>query len=486
MMGSNKSDPLQQQGNGSSSTTKSNNSGKAYGKIVLTLKNQLLPEEKLASTPSQIDGLDADTETDLRIYGCELIQTAGILLKLPQVAMATGQVLLQRFYYSKSLVRHPVEHTAMACVCLASKIEEAPRRARDVINVFTHIRQISSNKPITPVILDQNYIQLKNQVIKAERRVLKELGFCVHIKHPHKIIVMYLQVLALEQNPNLMQYSWNYMNDSLRTDVFVRYQPETVACACIYLTARKLKLPLPKNPNWYSLFGVTEPDIRDVCVRILRLYNRPKPNVDELEKNVDELCKKYQDAKIKAKGNSGSNTPNNNSPSSPQNVQKTTGAHNAWGGFISRSGSHIVPTINNEKRSRSRTRSPSHSPASKHHKRSKKHGKSRSRSPQVIRKKGHKRRSYSRSRSTSPHKTSRKSRDKRKSRSPSNERYIDRYEKYENKERYERYEKERYDDKERKDKKYEREEKERYRRGKHRDEDKERDRKEDRSKDRRR
>jgi len=35
--------------------------------------------------------------------------------------------------------------------------------------------------------LDQNYINLKNQVIKAERRVLKELGFCVHVKHPHKV-----------------------------------------------------------------------------------------------------------------------------------------------------------------------------------------------------------------------------------------------------------------------------------------------------------
>lgn len=58
---------------------------KPYGNIVLTLKNCLLPDEKLALTPSQNDGLDRDTETDLRIYGCELIQTAGILLKLPQV-----------------------------------------------------------------------------------------------------------------------------------------------------------------------------------------------------------------------------------------------------------------------------------------------------------------------------------------------------------------------------------------------------------------
>lgn len=60
---------------------------KPYGTIVLTLKNCLLPAEKLAITPSQADGLDRDTEMDLRIYGCELIQTAGILLKLPQVSI---------------------------------------------------------------------------------------------------------------------------------------------------------------------------------------------------------------------------------------------------------------------------------------------------------------------------------------------------------------------------------------------------------------
>lgn len=36
----------------------------------------------------------------------------------------------------------------------------------------------------------------------------------------------------------------NYMNDSLRTDVFVRFQPESIACACIYLAARTLEVSL--------------------------------------------------------------------------------------------------------------------------------------------------------------------------------------------------------------------------------------------------
>ncbi|XP_041988781.1 cyclin-L1 [Aricia agestis] len=267
---------------------------KTYGKIVLTLHNCLLPESAFKETPSQADGLDHETETDLRILGCEMIQTAGILLKLPQVAMATGQMYLQRFYYSKSFVRYPMETTAMGSIYLASKVEEKPCRIRDVINVFHHIKQVRAQRTISPLIVDQNYIELKNQVIKAERRILKELGFCVHVKHPHKLIVVYLQLLKYEKNKQLMQMSWNYMNDALRTNVFMRFPPETIACACIYLTARKIGLPLPNNPHWFLLFKVTEEDIREVSMCILQLYKRPKVNPDDLESKVDMLKKIYQ------------------------------------------------------------------------------------------------------------------------------------------------------------------------------------------------
>lgn len=279
-------------------TTTAAKTQKNYGKIVLTLYNCLLPENVFKETPSQTDGLDLETEKDLRILGCELIQTAGILLKLPQVAMATGQIYLQRFYYAKSFVRYPMETMAMGSIYLASKVEEKPCRIRDVINVFHHIKQVRLQKNISPLIVDQNYIELKNQVIKAERRILKELGFCVHVKHPHKLIVVYLQLLTYEQNRQLMQMSWNYMNDALRTDVFMRFPPETIACACIYLTARKIGLPLPNNPHWFLLFNVAEEDIREVSLRILQLYRRPKVNPEEMERKVECLKRVYQANKI--------------------------------------------------------------------------------------------------------------------------------------------------------------------------------------------
>ncbi|XP_046743428.1 cyclin-L1 [Diprion similis] len=381
---------------------------KSYGKIVLTLQNCLLPEEKLNSTPSYSDGLDTETETDLRILGCELIQTAGILLKLPQVAMATGQVIFQRFYYSKSLVRHNMETTAMGCVCLASKIEEAPRRIRDVINVFNHIKQVSSQKTIQPVVLDQSYVTLKNQVIKAERRVLKELGFCVHVKHPHKIIVMYLQVLGYEKNRALMQQCWNYMNDSLRSDVFLRHQPETVACACVYLGARQLQLPLPATPAWFRLFKVSESSIRDVCRRVLRLYARPSVSAEQLEKRVDELRRRYEEARAKARGGEvDGHTP---SPPLPKH-------HNAWGGFISRSGTHAAPErAKSPRHSRSTSLSPSRNDIAKHGKRKKHSSRSRSRSHSHSRsrkpKKTQRRRSGSHKSSRSHYRSRSRSRDR--------------------------------------------------------------------------
>lgn len=81
-----------------SSNASTNNDGiligdKVYSEVYLTIDNSLIPEERLSPTPSMLDGLDLNTETDLRILGCELIQSAGILLRLPQVSFFVKTML---------------------------------------------------------------------------------------------------------------------------------------------------------------------------------------------------------------------------------------------------------------------------------------------------------------------------------------------------------------------------------------------------------
>ncbi len=209
---------------------------------LISLSTPILPKEKLYPTPSMQDGLAYEYEFDLRLTGCELIQTSGRLLRLPQVswkrwesklflsrtidslskqtAMATAQVLFQRYYYSKSFVKNNMEvlhailsfsiwkcrvkdfwfsfakHYAMGSIFLSSKIEESPRRLRDVMNVFHHIKQLRTGKVIKPMAIDQQYNETKNHIIKAERRILKELGFCVHVKHPHKVSICKLSLCS--------------------------------------------------------------------------------------------------------------------------------------------------------------------------------------------------------------------------------------------------------------------------------------------------
>ena len=92
--------------------------------IVLLMSTSLYPLASLAQiekTPSREDGIPEELELDLRAFGCKLIYEAGVLLRQyvhvclhgdpghlrtegrKQVAVATAQILFQRFWYVTSM-----------------------------------------------------------------------------------------------------------------------------------------------------------------------------------------------------------------------------------------------------------------------------------------------------------------------------------------------------------------------------------------------
>ena len=78
---------------------------KLYSGVTLTLDNCRVPAERLQSSPSADHGLTSVAEEQLRMRGCELIQAAGILLKLPQV----GEKIRKSRAYGCFHV-HPIGH----------------------------------------------------------------------------------------------------------------------------------------------------------------------------------------------------------------------------------------------------------------------------------------------------------------------------------------------------------------------------------------
>ncbi|KAG2226034.1 hypothetical protein INT45_002500 [Circinella minor] len=236
------------------------------------MQNSVASDEQLELTPSRKDGISEDLEETLRNFGCELIQSAGILLKLPQVAMATAQVLFQRFFYMASLKEFGIVEIGMGALFLASKVEESFTRLSYMVSVYDNLLRRIRKQPTYPPLdaFSQRAYDLKNMIITGEMQILKKLGFNVHVQLPYGLMINYLRILDLEEDEKVAGRAWNYLNDGLRSNVYATYDPATIACAAIWLACRDQAIKLP--PDWFSLFDTDFENVINAAGQIRRVY----------------------------------------------------------------------------------------------------------------------------------------------------------------------------------------------------------------------
>ncbi|KAH9030638.1 cyclin-like protein [Lactarius pseudohatsudake] len=257
----------------------------------VTVRRRLHPLASLSqiqSTPSAQDGVPHSIEEDLRAYGCKLIHQAGILLNQKQVAVATAQIILQRFFYVSSLKQFSVADVGMGALFLSSKLEECPVRMRDLINVYDLLLQRAAHTvastsfahpppefKYTPMSYFGNtFYDLREALVVSEMQILKRLGFDVQVVLPYGTLVNYMRLLGLTSRSEAMSMAWGYLNDALQTSVYALYAVPTVVSAAILLTTRQLGIALPSDPMncWWELFDVDWEDLWSVCGYVMRLY----------------------------------------------------------------------------------------------------------------------------------------------------------------------------------------------------------------------
>lgn len=246
----------------------------------------LEPEEILRQTPSAEDGISATTERRLRIYGVELIQRAASLLRLPQIISASGAAIFQRFFFRRSLAEFDVRTVAPTALFLACKLEEHHRRLKDVILVFHRLEMreaIYSSRFAgnpTPALDSGGRDAMKQEIIRVERLILKELGYVVALllEHPHKYVIQFIKSMVRSPQSlvaEMAQRAWNYLNDATRTILCCQYAPHKITTASIYLAARDMKIKLPSTPPWWLLFDTELVDLQSIAQTILALYRQP-------------------------------------------------------------------------------------------------------------------------------------------------------------------------------------------------------------------
>jgi hypothetical protein len=199
-----------------------------------------------------------------------------------------------------SLKRFDVFSTAMGCILVAGKVEEHSRPLRDVslntsdmyvvqqqtdpsfqiLFMFHHMYQRRKRLVLSSLdISSPRYTEWKAELAAVELHLLNQLGFSLYamMDHPHKYILYYLRIL--DGAKDLSQLAWNYLNDSMRLDVSLRYTAQELACAAIYMSARCLQHPLPGNPPWWKLMTDDIDKIYEISERILSLYGLSKVNI---------------------------------------------------------------------------------------------------------------------------------------------------------------------------------------------------------------
>jgi len=258
------------------------------------VKNLFYVEEpSLKDTPSRKDGIEEKSEILQRAYICGLIQEVGVLLEYPQVVVATAQVLFHRFFHRASMKKHSHLWAGAAALFLSSKVEEVPTRLRTIITMM-HMRFVKNfirtsdayqhalASPLEPTGME--FYEWTSEISKMEMFILKELGFVLHVEHPHKFILVYVNTMKDNSKQGntfaarwkaLLQSAWNYANDSMRTDLCVRMEPEIIACGCIRMASKRVKVELPvlESGGWWQIFGATEAQLDQVENEIQALYD---------------------------------------------------------------------------------------------------------------------------------------------------------------------------------------------------------------------
>ncbi|BES92946.1 Cyclin K [Nesidiocoris tenuis] len=238
-------------------------------------------KKELRNTPSMLDGIDYETELRYRKDGARFIQDTGTKMDLGYNTMATGVVYFHRFYMFHSFRHFPRYVTASCCLFLAGKVEETPKKCKDII------------KAAKGFLTDAKFATFgddpKEEVMTLERILLQTIKFDLQVEHPYYFLLKYAKCLKGDKQKlqKMVQMAWTFVNDSLCTTLCLQWEPEVIAVALMYLAGKLSKFEVVdwtgrtgKHLRWWDMFieDVTMDLLEDICHQVLDLYSQPQTN----------------------------------------------------------------------------------------------------------------------------------------------------------------------------------------------------------------
>uniref|UniRef100_V5HXD6 Cyclin-K n=1 Tax=Ixodes ricinus TaxID=34613 RepID=V5HXD6_IXORI len=248
------------------------------------MPNWYYNKKALRKTPSFLDGISVEKEQRYRREGARFIINVGTKMGLRYDTMATGVVYFHRFYMFHSFKTFPRFITACCCLFLAGKVEETPKKCKDII------------KTARSFLTEKQYLSFgedpKEEVMTMERILLQTIKFDLQVSHPYGFLLKYAKCLKGDKGKlqKMVQMAWTFINDSLCTTLCLQWEPEVVAIALIYLAGKLSKFEVTdwvgrtsRHSRWWEVYveDISLELLEDICHQVLDLYSTPIPNTPQ-------------------------------------------------------------------------------------------------------------------------------------------------------------------------------------------------------------
>ena len=238
------------------------------------------PQELLLS-PSILDGMSVAQELANRQKGVNFITQVGIMLKLPQMTLATASVYLHRFFMRHAMVQNnkPGLHhysVAATAIFLATKVEENYRKMKELVVACCRVAQKQPNL----VIDDQSkeYWKWRDTILHNEDLLLEALCFDLQLEQPYQVLLDFLRYYDVQTNRQLRNQSWAFVNDSLVTTMCLQLTPSAIAGSALYMGIKFAGASIPddeRGRSWWEQLGIDIRDIQKGCNLMAEVYENP-------------------------------------------------------------------------------------------------------------------------------------------------------------------------------------------------------------------